>query len=75
MVRLPRGTDRYARGIVNAFMERMRPFEKHMPPYPIQNARTGEMGQAAQNSTARSSCRYERGRLQRCHARCPQRNW
>ncbi|MFC5473910.1 NAD(P)H-dependent flavin oxidoreductase [Paraherbaspirillum soli] len=38
---------RYARGIVNQFMERMRPFEQEVPPYPVQNALTGEMRQAA----------------------------
>ncbi len=38
---------RYARGIVNEFMERMRPFEKELPPYPMQNALMGEIRQAA----------------------------
>lgn len=38
---------RYARGIVNEFMERMRPFESEVPAYPVQNALTGEMRQAA----------------------------
>lgn len=38
---------KYARGIVNEFMERMRPFEKDVPSYPVQNALTGELRQAA----------------------------
>ena len=38
---------RYARGIVNEFMERMRPFEGDVPAYPVQNALTTEMRQVA----------------------------
>jgi nitronate monooxygenase len=38
---------RPARGIVNDFMEKMRPFEASLPPYPIQNALTADMRQAA----------------------------
>lgn len=38
---------RYARGIVNTFMEQMRPHEHEVPPYPIQNALTGPIRQAA----------------------------
>ena len=38
---------RPARGIVNDFMEKMRPFEASIPPYPIQNALTADMRQAA----------------------------
>jgi nitronate monooxygenase len=38
---------RYARGIVNEFMERMRPFEKDVPAYPVQNALTADLRQAA----------------------------
>lgn len=38
---------RYARGVVNEFMERMRPYEKEIPAYPVQNALTGELRQAA----------------------------
>lgn len=38
---------RHARGIVNEFMERMRPFEGDVPAYPIQNALTGEIRQVA----------------------------
>lgn len=38
---------RHARGIVNEFMERMRPFEGDVPAYPVQNALTGEIRQAA----------------------------
>lgn len=38
---------RPARGIVNEFMERMRPFEREVPAYPVQNALTGELRQAA----------------------------
>lgn len=38
---------RYARGIVNAFMEQMRPHENTLPPYPVQNALSGEIRQAA----------------------------
>lgn len=38
---------RYARGIVNAFMREMEPFEGEVPPYPVQNALTSEIRQAA----------------------------
>jgi nitronate monooxygenase len=38
---------RYARGIVNDFMEQMRPYESAVPPYPIQNALTSPIRQAA----------------------------
>ncbi|MFJ3056244.1 NAD(P)H-dependent flavin oxidoreductase [Herbaspirillum sp. NPDC087042] len=38
---------RWARGIVNEFMERMRPFEQVLPGYPVQNALTTELRQAA----------------------------
>lgn len=38
---------RHARGIVNEFMEEMRPYENQLPPYPIQNALTGPIRQAA----------------------------
>lgn len=38
---------KHARGIVNEFMEQLRPFEKEIPAYPIQNALTGEIRQAA----------------------------
>ncbi len=38
---------RPARGIVNEFMERMRPFEDELPEYPVQNALTSEMRRAA----------------------------
>ncbi|MEE4481487.1 nitronate monooxygenase [Serratia ficaria] len=38
---------RPARGIVNQFMERMRPFERQILPYPVQNALTGDIRQAA----------------------------
>ena len=38
---------RYARGIVNEFMERMRPHEREVPAYPVQNALTGDLRQAA----------------------------
>jgi nitronate monooxygenase len=38
---------RYARGLVNEFMERMRPYEKDVPAYPVQNALTAELRQAA----------------------------
>ena len=41
---------RYARGIVNAFMEQMRPYEHVVPPYPIQNALTAPIRQAAGKS-------------------------
>ncbi len=75
MVRLPRGTGRYARGIVKEFMERTRPFEKGMPPYPIQNTLTGEMQQFAAKLNRPEFMSLWAGRLQRCHAPCPQRNW
>ncbi|SFC05533.1 nitronate monooxygenase family protein [Collimonas sp. OK412] len=38
---------RYARGIVNTFMEQMRPHESTLPAYPVQNALSGEIRQAA----------------------------
>lgn len=38
---------RYARGIVNEFMDRMRPFEGDLPEYPVQNALTAEMRRVA----------------------------
>jgi nitronate monooxygenase len=38
---------RHARGIVNAFMEQMRPHENQVPAYPIQNALTSPIRQAA----------------------------
>jgi nitronate monooxygenase len=38
---------RPARGLRNAFIERMQPYEAQVPPYPIQNALTGEIRQAA----------------------------
>ncbi len=38
---------RHARGLHNAFIERMQPYEALVPPYPIQNALTGEIRQAA----------------------------
>jgi nitronate monooxygenase len=38
---------RYARGIVNEFMDRMHPREAELPEYPVQNALTMEMRQAA----------------------------
>jgi nitronate monooxygenase len=38
---------RYARGIVNFFMEQMRPFENAVPDYPIQNALTAEIRKTA----------------------------
>jgi nitronate monooxygenase len=38
---------RYARGIVNSFMEEMRPHESAVPAYPIQNALSGEIRQTA----------------------------
>jgi nitronate monooxygenase len=38
---------RHARGIVNDFMEHFRPFEKDVPPYPIQNALTAEIRKKA----------------------------
>lgn len=38
---------RYARGIVNSFMEQMRPYENAVPAYPVQNALTAEIRQTA----------------------------
>ncbi|HTN65691.1 MAG TPA: nitronate monooxygenase [Burkholderiaceae bacterium] len=38
---------RYARGIVNEYMRRMMPHEASLPPYPVQNALTGEIRKAA----------------------------
>jgi nitronate monooxygenase len=38
---------RPARGVVNAFMEAMRPHEEHLPRYPVFNALTGEIRRAA----------------------------
>nr|WP_198981437.1 nitronate monooxygenase [Herbaspirillum sp. ASV7] len=38
---------RWARGIVNEFMEHMRPYEQVLPAYPVQNALTTELRQAA----------------------------
>ncbi|CDG81553.1 NAD(P)H-dependent flavin oxidoreductase [Janthinobacterium agaricidamnosum] len=38
---------RYARGIVNEFMEKMRPFEQQLPVYPVQNVLTQEIRQEA----------------------------
>lgn len=38
---------RPARGLRNAFIERMQPYEALVPPYPIQNALTAEIRQAA----------------------------
>ena len=38
---------RYARGLVNEFMERMRPYERDVPAYPVQNALTADLRQAA----------------------------
>jgi nitronate monooxygenase len=38
---------RYARGIVNAYMEQMRPFEATFPPYPLQNALTARLRRSA----------------------------
>ena len=37
----------HARGLRNAFIERMQPYEAQVPPYPIQNALTSEIRQAA----------------------------
>jgi nitronate monooxygenase len=36
-----------ARGLINEFMRRLSPFEKEIPPYPIQNALTGSIRRAA----------------------------
>jgi nitronate monooxygenase len=38
---------RYARGVVNDFMQRMLPVEQEIPAYPIQNALTGEIRRTA----------------------------
>ncbi|MGV8897685.1 MAG: NAD(P)H-dependent flavin oxidoreductase [Burkholderiaceae bacterium] len=38
---------KYARGIVTDFMQQLRPFEQQMPAYPIQNALTADIRQAA----------------------------
>lgn len=38
---------KYARGIVTDFMQQLRPFEHDVPAYPIQNALTAEIRQAA----------------------------
>jgi nitronate monooxygenase len=38
---------RVARGIVNAYIQRMEPYENQILPYPIQNALTAEIRQAA----------------------------
>ncbi|WP_025916696.1 nitronate monooxygenase family protein [Herminiimonas sp. CN] len=38
---------KYARGIVTDFMQQLRPFEQDVPPYPIQNALTADIRQAA----------------------------
>lgn len=38
---------RAARSIVNEFMQRMAPYEHQVPPYPVQNALTAEIRQAA----------------------------
>jgi nitronate monooxygenase len=38
---------RAARGIINTFMQRMKSCESQVPPYPIQNALTAEIRQAA----------------------------
>ena len=38
---------KYARGIVTDFMQQLRPFEDQAPPYPIQNALTADIRQAA----------------------------
>lgn len=43
----PTFSGRPARGLRNAFIERMQPYEAQVPPYPIQNALTGEIRQAA----------------------------
>jgi nitronate monooxygenase len=41
---------RYARGLVNDFMEKMRPVELSVPAYPVQNALTGSIRAAAAKS-------------------------
>lgn len=41
---------RLARGIVNDFMEQMRPYEAEFPPYPVQNALTAELRRTATES-------------------------
>jgi nitronate monooxygenase len=38
---------RHARGLINEFMERMRPYEQDVPAYPVQNALTADLRQAA----------------------------
>lgn len=38
---------RHARGIVNAYMQRMAPHEAELPAYPVQNALTADIRQAA----------------------------
>lgn len=38
---------RYARGVVNRFMEQMHDVEQRLPPYPVQNALTGAIRSAA----------------------------
>ena len=38
---------RYARGVVNRFMEQMQEVERQFPPYPVQNALTGAIRSAA----------------------------
>jgi len=38
---------RHARGIVNEYVRRMTPHEASLPPYPVQNALTGEIRKAA----------------------------
>lgn len=38
---------RHARGVVNTYMEKLRGVEGELPPYPVQNALTGELRQAA----------------------------
>ncbi|TDR80556.1 NAD(P)H-dependent flavin oxidoreductase [Paludibacterium purpuratum] len=41
---------RPARGLYNDFMASMARYERHVPPYPVQNALTGPMRQAAQRA-------------------------
>jgi nitronate monooxygenase len=41
---------KYARGLVNEFMRRLAPLEREVPPYPIQNALTGPIRQAAKKA-------------------------
>ncbi len=38
---------RYARGIVNRFMQEMQPYEEELPPYPVQNALTADIRAAS----------------------------